>query len=128
MPEADRLAPKNVADASYCINGAFGVVTAVSGSQQRTGHVDLPSMTVFSTFPGRAYDTERKILEHLYLSHGSALSPSVVYLFSIIDICGNCKSVIRQYEAAARIPVVAWSAGKFATGKDLRNWLTGGGG
>jgi len=81
-------------------------VRAVSGNEIRPGFVNLPPNPIFTTFPARRYDTERKIAEYLFSRFGAAVSPSIAYIHSLITVCGNCRSVVRRYQTASHVAVL----------------------
>ena len=93
---------RNVAVATYEIDGSSGDLTALSGQVSRPGTVGLPTNPTFTPSAGRVvrpYDAEYKILEQL-ASQAGPNSTGVVNLYSELPTCPACSSVIAQFQKA----------------------------
>jgi len=95
-------ATRNVAIATYDIDGASGELAAVSGQASRAGTAGIPENPAFDPVSGsiaRPLDAEYKLLEEL-ASKATAESTGVVNLYSELPVCAACSSVIEQFQKA----------------------------
>jgi hypothetical protein len=106
---------RNVAVASYIVDGQAGEVSSVSGNAARPGMVAAPTDPRFNpTAPGgfdRPLDAEYKILSDI----ATRLTPNStgrVVLYSEMPPCPACRSVITQFrEAFPRVQLIVASGG-----------------
>ena len=88
---------KNIAVASYQIDGHSGEVIATSGGHPYPGAVPMPERPQFTAT--RAADSEWKLLEHLARGRDRSAT-GTIRITSERPVCDSCKNVIEQFRRA----------------------------
>ena len=94
---------RNVAFADYDVAGQKGTLVGISGSAEREGTVPTPGNPQLPTLVvghDRAFDSEKKILEHMTTILGDNPNASgTINLFSERNVCAGCDLAIAAFRA-----------------------------
>lgn len=94
---------RNVAFADYDVAGQKGTLVGISGSAEREGTVPTPGNPQLPTLVvghDRAFDSEKKILEHMTTILGdNPEATGTISLFSERNVCAGCDLAMAAFRA-----------------------------